>query len=122
MEARMVTRSTNGDRLLWSDPVHTPVPAVAETDPWAGWETWLRSHLDIERDLTVEVTGEVVAGLRREIADAIEKRIEPLQRKVDIAPPTLSEIDRRIEERVAAEHNLMIEVMGEVVAQLQSDA
>src|SRR5262249_433835 len=32
------------------------------------------------------------------------------------------EIDRRIEERVAAEHNLMIEVMGEVVAQLQHDA
>ena len=118
----MVTRSTNGDRLLWSDPVHTPVPAVAETDPWAGWETWLRSHLDIERDLTVEVTGEVVAGLRREIADAIEKRIEPLQRKVDIAPPTLSEIDRRIEERVAAEHQLMIDVLGEVLAQLQSDA
>jgi hypothetical protein len=122
MEARMVTRSTNGDGLLRSDPIHTPVPAVAETDPWAGWETWLRSHLDIERDLTVEVTGEVVAGLRREIADAIEKRIEPLQRKVDIAPPTLAEIDRRIEERVAAEHQLMIGVLGEVLAQLQSDA
>src|SRR5262249_8108676 len=46
----------------------------------------------------------------------------PRERKVDMAPPTLAEIDRRIEERVAAEHNLMIEVMGEVVAQLQHDA
>src|SRR5262249_21065231 len=90
--------------------------------PWAGWQRWLQSHLDIERDLTVEVTGEVVAGLRRGIAGAIEKRIEPLQRKVDIAPPTLAEIDRRIEERVAAEHQLMIDVLGEVLAQLQSDA
>jgi hypothetical protein len=64
----------------------------------------------------------VVACLRREIADAIEKRIEPLQRKVEIAPPTLAEIDRRIEERVAAEHQLMIDVLGEALAQLQSDA
>jgi hypothetical protein len=29
--------------------------------------------------------------------------------KLDIVPPTLAEIDRRIEERVAAEHQLMIE-------------
>jgi hypothetical protein len=45
----------------------------------------------------------------------------PRERKVDIAPPTLAEIDRRIEEQVAAEHNLMIEVMGEVVADLRRE-
>src|SRR5262249_32410035 len=112
----------SADVCLRSARVHTAVPAVGEADPWAGWQRWLQSHLDIERDLTVEVTGEVVASLRREFADAIEKRIEPLQRKVDIAPPTLAEIDRRIEERVAAEHQLMIDVLGEVLAQLQSDA
>jgi hypothetical protein len=37
-------------------------------------------------------------------------------------PPTLAEIDQRIEARIAAEHQLMIDVMGEVLAQLQSDA
>jgi hypothetical protein len=42
--------------------------------------------------------------------------------KLDIVPPTLAEIDRRIEERVAAEHQLMIDVMGEVLAHLQRDA
>jgi hypothetical protein len=118
----MVTRSTNGDGLLRSNPVHTPVPAVAETDPWAGWETWLAARLATERDEVVEIVGEVVARLREEITEAVEKGIAPLQRKVDIAPPTLAEIDRRIEERVAAEHQLMIDVLGGVLAQLQSDA
>jgi hypothetical protein len=118
----MVTRSTNGDGLLRSNPVHTPVPAVAETDPWAGWETWLAARLATERDEVVEIVGEVVARLREEITEAVEKGIAPLQRKVDIAPPTLAEIDRRIEERVAAEHQLMIDVSREVVAQLQHDA
>jgi hypothetical protein len=74
----MVTRSTNGDGLLRSDPVHTPVPAVAETDPWAGWERWLQGHLDIERDVTVEIIGETL-GITR--ADLL-KMIEPLQREV----------------------------------------
>ena len=43
------------------------------------------------------------------------------ERKLDIVPPTLAEIDRRIEERVAAEHQLMIDVMGDVLAQLKHD-
>jgi len=47
---------------------------------------------------------------------------EPRERKLDIAPPTLAEIDQRIEARIAAEREFMIEVMGEVIAQLQSDA
>ena len=46
---------------------------------------------------------------------------QPRERKLDIAPPTLAEIDRRIEERVAAEHELRIEVVGEVVAELRRE-
>jgi hypothetical protein len=46
----------------------------------------------------------------------------PRERKVDTPQLTLHDVDQRIEERVAAEHELMIEVMGEVVAQLQHDA
>jgi hypothetical protein len=42
--------------------------------------------------------------------------------KLDIVPPTLAEIDRRVEERIAAEHQLMIDVMGEVLVDLKNDA
>src|SRR5262245_2646893 len=47
---------------------------------------------------------------------------QPRERKLDIVPPTLAEIDQRIEARIAAEREFMIEVMGGVIAQLQSDA
>ena len=43
---------------------------------------------------------------------------QPRERKLDIVPPTLAEIDQRIEERVAAEHELMIGLF----AQLKHDA
>jgi hypothetical protein len=77
----MTTSSTNGDGTHWSEPRETPAAVVA-ANGWEGWETWLRSHLDIERDLTVEVVGEVVAALRVEIADAVEKRVAPLAREI----------------------------------------
>src|SRR6516225_8595331 len=38
---------------------------------------------------------------------------EPRERKLDVVPPTLAEIDQRIEARIAAEREFMIEVMGE---------
>jgi hypothetical protein len=41
--------------------------------------------------------------------------------KLDIVPPTLAEIDQRIEASIAAEHQLMIDVMGEVVAELRRE-
>src|SRR5215467_2995237 len=47
---------------------------------------------------------------------------QPRERKLDIVPPTLAEIDQRVEARIAAEREFMIEVMGEVVARLQQDA
>jgi hypothetical protein len=37
-------------------------------------------------------------------------------------PPTLAQIDQRIEQRVAAEHEFMIGILAELVALLQSDA
>jgi hypothetical protein len=77
----MTVRSTNGGGVRLTEPIETVAPTPVANE-WEGWETWLRSHLDVERDLTTEVTGEVVAVLRREIADAIEKRTAPLQREV----------------------------------------
>jgi hypothetical protein len=53
---------------------------------------------------------------RREKAE----REEPPPRE-RVAPPTLTEVDRRIEERIAAENELMIETLGEVVAQLRRE-
>ena len=41
---------------------------------------------------------------------------------LDIVPPTLADIDRRIEERVAAEHEIMMEILAELLADIQRDA
>jgi hypothetical protein len=41
--------------------------------------------------------------------------------ELDIVPPTPAEIDQRIGERIAAEHELWIEIVGEVVARLRTE-
>ena len=43
-----------------SDPMHVTEPIVtrAPEPDWSGWENWLRSHLDIEREVTIEAFGE----------------------------------------------------------------
>jgi hypothetical protein len=46
----------------------------------------------------------------------------PRERKLDIVPPTLAEVDQRIGERIAAEHKFMIDILGELLAHLQNDA
>src|SRR5262245_61257422 len=42
----------------------------------------------------------------------------PRERRLDTAQITVDDIDRRIEERVAAEHNFMIDIMAEVLVKL----
>ena len=46
----------------------------------------------------------------------------PREREPDIAPPTLADIDQRIEERIAAEREMMIEILGDVLAEFKHDA
>jgi hypothetical protein len=46
---------------------------------------------------------------------------EPRERKLDIVPPTLAEIDQRIGERIAAEHQFMCDIIAHVVADLQDE-
>jgi hypothetical protein len=46
---------------------------------------------------------------------------EPRARKLDTATPTMAEIEERIAERVAAEHERMMGIMAHVVAHLQSE-
>jgi hypothetical protein len=55
---------------------------------------------------------------RREKAEREEPR--PRERSLDTALPTLDDIDRRIEERVAAEHEFMMGILTELLAHIQS--
>src|SRR5258707_6851 len=51
------------------------------------------------------------------------EREEPPTRepKPDIAPPTLADIDQRIDERIAAEREMMLEILGDVLAEFKHD-
>jgi hypothetical protein len=58
---------------------------------------------------------------RREKTERREEP-QPRERRLDTAQPALDDIDRRIEERVAAEHKFMTDVLIELLAGIQSDA
>jgi hypothetical protein len=47
---------------------------------------------------------------------------QPRERRLDTPQLTLDDIDRRIEERVAAEHQFMMDILTELLAHIQSDA
>jgi hypothetical protein len=53
---------------------------------------------------------------------AAREEPQPRERKLDIVSPTLAEIDQRIEERIAAEHKFMMDILAEVLARLKNDA
>jgi hypothetical protein len=46
---------------------------------------------------------------------------QPRESKPDVVPPTLAEIDQRIGEGIAAEHQFMCDIIAEVVAHLQDE-
>jgi hypothetical protein len=52
---------------------------------------------------------------------AASEEPQPRERKLDIVPPTLAEIDQRIGERIAAEHQFMCDIIAHVVAGLQDE-
>src|SRR5215472_10724564 len=59
---------------------------------------------------------------RRRQRERPQPKPEAPRHQLDTAPPTLAQIDQRIEQRVAAEHEFMLGILAELVAQLQSDA
>jgi hypothetical protein len=64
--------------------------------------------------------------VRHESEDALDRwrrreEPRPRERRLDTAQPTFDDIDRRIEERVAAEHEFMMGILTELLAQIQSD-
>ena len=48
-------------RTTYNMQVTEPVVTRASEPDWSGWEKWLRSHLDIEREVMTEAFGEILA-------------------------------------------------------------
>jgi hypothetical protein len=74
-----------------ASPAAAPAPSNGHDDSWAAWNAWLRSHLDIERDVVGKAMGTVIAQVRKEFGNDLVQR------------------DRRIAELVA--ENLEIKAM-----------
>ena len=79
-----------------------------------------RDRLYAELGIPPEEPEDPLNAWRRMKAEREEP--QPRERKLDIVPPTLAEIDQRIAERIAAEHEFMIGILAELLAQLQRDA
>jgi hypothetical protein len=47
---------------------------------------------------------------------------QPPERKLDTPPLALDDVDRRIEERIAAEREFVMAILAELLAYIQSDA
>ena len=67
--------------------VTEPIATRAPEPDWSGWEKWLRSHLDIEREFMIEVCGEALGITCQELRDrisALELKLAELTGAIDI--------------------------------------
>src|SRR5215813_397219 len=67
--------------------VTEPVVTGAPDPDWSGWETWLRGHLDIEREIVIEASGEALGIVSQELRDrisALELKLAELTGAIDI--------------------------------------
>src|SRR6201989_2169379 len=67
--------------------VTEPIVTRAPEPDWSGWENWLRSHLDIEREFMIEVFGEALGVTCEELRDrisALELKLAELTGALDI--------------------------------------
>src|SRR5262249_24431198 len=55
---------------------------------WSGWEKWLRSHLDIERENLIEALGGALSDTSNDLLD----QIEPQLRKISALELKLAEL------------------------------
>jgi hypothetical protein len=76
----MPAAATAKQRVPTTYNMHVTEPIVtrAPEPDWSGWEKWLRSHLDIEREVMVEAFGEALGITCQELRD----RISPLELKL----------------------------------------
>jgi hypothetical protein len=63
--------------------VTEPIATRAPEPDWSGWEKWLRSHLDIEREIFGEALGITCQELRDRIS-ALELKLAGLTGAIDI--------------------------------------
>jgi hypothetical protein len=67
--------------------VTEPIVTRAPEPDWSGWEKWLRSHLDIEREFMIEAFGEALGLVSQELRDrisALELKLAELTGAIDI--------------------------------------
>jgi hypothetical protein len=67
--------------------VTEPIVTRAPDPDWSGWEKWLRSHLDIEREVMIEAFGEALGITCQELRDrisALELKLAELTGAIDI--------------------------------------
>ena len=77
---------------------------------WSGWENWLRSHLDIQREVMTEAFGEALGVTCQEWRDrisALELKLAELTGAIDIlrgtTPPPARDT-RALGELLSTEH------------------
>ena len=67
--------------------VTEPIVTGAPDPDWSGWENWLRSHLDIQREIMTEAFGEALGTVGHELRDrisALELKLAELTGAIDI--------------------------------------
>ena len=67
--------------------VTEPIVTRAPEPDWSGWENWLSSHLDIEREVMTEAFGEALGSTCQELRDrisALELKLAELTGAIDI--------------------------------------
>jgi len=72
--------------LVYKDHDNSEPAAASETDQWAGWNAWMRGHLDIERRSIFEEVEkalvDLVIELRKEWYEEMKKAITKRDAKI----------------------------------------
>jgi hypothetical protein len=82
--------------LQCTQPVTSPAPSTDE-EYCAGWERWLRGHLDIERGHLIAVLGEEFAATRNELLDRIEPQLEKQLGKISALELKLAQLSGAVD-------------------------
>jgi hypothetical protein len=89
--------------------VTEPIVTRAPDPDWSGWENWLRSHLDIQREVMTEAFGEALGITCQELRDRIsglELKLAELTGAIDIlrgTPPPPERDTRALGELLSTE-------------------
>src|SRR5215813_13698831 len=89
--------------------VTEPIVTGAPEPDWSDWENWLRSHLDIQREILTEAFGEALGLTCQELRDrisALELKVAELTGAIDIlrgTPPPPERDTRALGELLSTE-------------------